>query len=46
MYEARDAFLITDIAYIDLAKAFDKDHILNFCINYLIMALVVIFMNG
>ena len=24
MYEARDAFLISDIAYIDLAKAFDK----------------------
>ena len=24
MYETRDAFLISDIAYIDLAKAFDK----------------------
>ena len=24
MYEVRDAFLISDIAYIDLAKAFDK----------------------
>ena len=24
MYEARYAFLISDIAYIDLAKAFDK----------------------
>ena len=24
IYEARDAFLISDISYIDLAKAFDK----------------------
>ena len=24
MYEARDAFLISDIAYIDLAKSFEK----------------------
>ena len=24
MYETRDAFLISDIAYIDLAKAFDN----------------------
>ena len=46
MYEARDAFLISDIVYIDLAKDFDKDHILNFCIHSFIMALVVIFING
>ena len=46
IYEARDAFLISDIAYIDLAKDLTKYHILNFCIHYLIMALVVIFING
>ena len=46
MYEAMDTFLISDIAYIDLAKAFDKVSILNFYIHYLIMTLLVTFING
>ena len=46
MYEARDALIISDIAYIDVVKAFDKVSHSKLLHKYFIIALVVTFING